>query len=283
MKEFCIATVAYPEAENVFGDFFDSIQILNEQADVVVAEQGETAIRDYNDHVFSVAPSTSIPGVRAALFSYLKNKTNAQYYIFVDIDDRLRRDALTHHKDALATADFSYGDQQLFQDNFNTPLHSSLFDAMQAPERLKGTSDLKRGNCVGLSALGISRKALEAFPDKVPDTLIATDWYIVATMLAAGLSGCKAGLTTDYRLQGRALRALNPATTQQDWEERINAACSHFKATGENETAEDIIALRNFAPDYLSNLAKEVCPKKPMWYEDVIVLAAFLRQNIDGR
>lgn len=288
MTKFCIATVAYPEAKDTFSDFF--CELNTEGATLAIAEQGQTNIRDYTsnfDHqIFDIPQELSIPAVRAALFTQLKANTQADYYVFIDIDDRLRHDALALHAQTLEHADFSYGDQVLFEKNFDTPTGKSLFEIITAPDQLSDPADLRHGNCVGLSALALTRKALTMLPYTLPDELIATDWYLAVKMLEAGLQGQKSGRVTDYCLTGSALRALETAQTVQDWLERTQAAYAHLAALSENKQLEKIIYFEEELQthtEYILNLAKEVCPEKPMWYEDVNVLAAHLYKNKDER
>ena len=120
IKDICIATVAYPQAQPYFLDFVEGLkntQNVN-QLTLVVAEQGVTNIVDHLNgidyKILRIGQDLSIPAVRANLFRYLKNNTNAKYYIFIDIDDRLRSDGLNFHIETLQKADFSYGDQNLY-------------------------------------------------------------------------------------------------------------------------------------------------------------------------
>lgn len=285
MTRYVIASVAYPAAEVEFSDFVEGLRNLKgiENCKIVIAEQGETNIASllegFEADVFSLLADLSIPAVRAGLFQYLQSSSEADHYIFIDIDDRLTPNALALHREALETADFSYGDQALFKEAFDQPMKVSLFELMDAPDALTKPDDLVRGNCVGLSAFACNKNALDALPVQLSDDLIATDWYITVHLLKQGMVGKRAGVVTDYCLKGRALRALEQPVSKEGLQERIAALKAHEVALSKEQSAAAIEELENQlneAPDTILKLRKEVCPEKPMWYEDVSLLAAYV-------
>ena len=289
IKDICIATVAYPQAQPYFLDFVEGLkntQNVN-QLTLVVAEQGVTNIVDYLNgidyEILRIGQDLSIPAVRASLFCYLKNNTNAKYYIFIDIDDRLRSDGLNFHIETLQKADFSYGDQNLYKQNFSAPLYQTLFDTMNAPEKLTSLDDLSNGNCVGLSAFGLKDSTLAHMPENIPDDLIAVDWFIARKLLENGLKGKKTqGCVNDYRLSDPGLGRLMSAKTKEEWKNRAKIALAHFRAVEDETRIKGVQILLNSLekePDFILKHAKEVLPQKIFWYEDVSIMALYLCNN----
>lgn len=279
MSAFCLATVVYPAAQPYFADFLDGFSALRD-CRLIVARQGACDFHFSQAQIFDVPEHLSVPAVRAALFSYLKTHVDAQYYVFTDIDDRPRPHSLDLHAASLEQADFSYGDQTLFEEELTKPLGLTLFENMNAPMRLDNLDDILRGNPAGLSALALGRRALLAAPEVFPDDLQAVDWYLVTRLVQAGMVGLRASSVTDYRLKGNSMEIIKAATTPVEWIRRSQAALIHFANLSDiqegrerHKEIRDLVAALHRDPAPVLCLAKEVLPSKFMWYEDVTFLA----------
>ena len=279
MTNVCIATVTYPGVRSYLPEFFAALNHFKNY-ELYVLEQGESGVAEFCDNVFSVSEDLSIPAVRSKLFSQLKETTDCPHYIFVDSDDRLRPNALDMHCEALENSDFSYGDQVLYQKDFANPLGYTLFEKMHVPERLESVDDLMLGNCVGLSALAVTRKGLEALPKNIPESLTAIDWFAAVRLLQSGLKGQRVGCVTDYRLKGQSLDVLGLPETPDETVRRAQIVLHHYRELLDSEGVHSLVdkvkhliegVQKN--PEFLLNLAKEILPEKFMWYEDVTKLA----------
>ena len=292
MKEFCLSTVVYPSAEKYFDDFLSGVQSISEIADtsVVVIAQGDVELPEFdkaiNLTVFNIGNDASIADVRAFMFEMLKTLPEHQCYIFSDIDDRLHPESFKHHKDALSAADFSYGDIRLYHEDLKTPYNKNLFELSDVPAQLSDLSDMLHGHFTGLSAMAMNRRAIDSLPKRFPNDIVFVDYWLVCSLLSAGLKGARAGEVLDYRLSKSSYDALKASDDIDVLEKRTNEVIKildHFKSnTDISRTLEGLNNLRHRLqndPQSVLFAAKKIVPEWGLWCQDVFLLTDYFRKE----
>ncbi len=283
--KYCLSTVIYPEMEKYLDEFIDSVQRLNKKLDLIVFNHAMD-IKFPNITTVNIDPKCSIALVRSKMFYYLKQQTKYDIYLFIDSDDIIHKDAVKNHTIALKNSDFSYGDQLLFRDGFNNNLQTTLFSFMNPPDILEKPTDLLHGNCVGLSALALSRKALIGVPEKFPEELQPLDWWLTIKLLEAGMTGARANVVTYYRLSSDADYNLCRSKNIVDLKNKVKIVHKLLSNITESQTVkilktrlENLLQLIENDNAFIEKSMKKVSEKKMMWYQDVFDILDIIEQK----
>ena len=142
-------------------------------------------------------------------------RSGADILVFVDMDDMLLGNAPGNHLDALANADFSYGDLCLM-DATGQDLRRRFYDRADVPWQVTSVDAVQRRNFLGLSNTAIRTARLPVSALQVPDDVLAVDWWLFTTLLQAGRRGVRTvAPVVHYRLHAdNALGAGTPATPE---------------------------------------------------------------------
>lgn len=289
MAEYCLSTVVYPGAEKYFDDFFGAVNNIPERSntDLVVVKQGDVTLPELsNIKIFDIDKMKSIAEVRAFMFQSLLMLPLYESYIFSDIDDRLLPDSFQKHSQALRTADFSYGDINLYDNDLIKPYNKRLFDISNVPERLNSISDIMGAHFTGLSALAMTRKALENVPDAFPDGVTFIDYWLVCELLNAGITGARADCVLDYRLNLNSYDALHSSMEFDVLLMRLDQAIQTLeKATASQSIRHRLKTLYNLRnclqndPQSVLLAVSEIVPEWILWFQDIFLLADHFYQE----
>lgn len=292
MKEFCLSTVIYPGAEKYFDNFLEGVHSIPEieNASVVVIRQADVELPDFKKEidikVFEIGGAVGIPEVRAFMFKTLKTLPEHQYYVFSDIDDRLLPDSFKRHKDALGKADFSYGDIRLYYEDLKTPYNKNLFEISDIPPRLEDLNDILLGHITGLSAMAMTKIAIDSVPETFPNDIVFVDYWLACSLLYSGLTGARAQEVLDYRLNKSSYSALKPSDNVDVLDDRINEVLKileYFKAhKGVEQSLKTLQHLRcclQNDPQSVLFALKEIVPDWILWCEDVFALANHFKEE----
>lgn len=288
--KYCLSTVVYPAAREYVPEFFESAvkAFAGKSAHLVVFCHGYDPVllpdcAEVPVQTVLVESGKSVAEVRAQMFSDLKAQAKDDIYIFTDCDDRIHPQALERHEAALASADFSYGDQHLFLDNFQSDLGASLFSCMNSPKRLNRPEDLLSGNCVGFSALAMSRHCLLQVPDKFPENIPPLDWWLALKLLEARMAGARADVVTDYRLSEDAYGRIFKAAKAEDMQAGAKIVLDVLRHLKESPRVLELLERLQCLRENTRFVPKEVSDKNRMWYQDVIDMADCLAKIETGK
>lgn len=290
MAEYCLSTVVYPGAEKYFDDFFGAINNIPEiaKSGLVVIKQGDVVLPKLSNlKVFDIDEMKSIAHVRAFMFQSLLTLPSYENYIFSDVDDRLLPDSFQKHSQALRTADFSYGDINLYDNDLINAYGKRLFDISKVPERLNSIADVMDAHFTGLSALAMTRKALEKVPDVFfPDGVTFIDYWLVCELLNAGMTGARAECVLDYRLNLNSYDALHSSMEFDVLLMRLDQAIQTLeKATASQPIRHRLKTLYNLRnclqndPQSVLLAVSEIVPEWILWFQDIFLLADHFYQE----
>lgn len=289
MAEYCLSTVVYPGAEKYFEDFFGAINNIPEiaKSDLIVIKQGDVALPALsNIKVFEIDETKSIAEVRAFMFQSLLKLPSYECYIFSDIDDRLLPESFQKHSQALRTTDFSYGNINLYENDLIKAYDKRLFDISDVPERLNSISDVMSAHFTGLSALAMTREALENVPDTFPDGVTFIDYWLVCELLNAGMTGARAGCVLDYRLNLNSYDALHSSMEFDVLLMRLDQAIQTLeKVTASQPISHRLKTLYNLRnclqndPQSVLLAVSEIVPEWILWFQDIFLLADHFYQE----
>ena len=287
---FAICSAVYEAARPYLADFTAGVSVAARGRDVSVLlavdrlDEARGTLGPLCDSLpvtlLDASAGTSPTAVRRHLLSTAR-QCDADILVFTDCDDVLEPDALASHAAALEGADFSYGDQILI-DSAGRPSGDTLFGHWNPPWHATGPGALLDGNFMGFSAAAIWRSRFPAEAAAPPPTVVATDWWVFTMLLMAGRKGARAPRpVVRYRQYAANANGLLPDASVDAVRCRASIAVAHFDALPEHpeimQRRSALARLRGAletAPGRVEALAKRTRSSHPMWYADVLRIAA---------
>lgn len=208
--------------------------------------------------------------------------SGAGILVFADMDDMLAPAAPGLFRDALAEADFAYGDLEIM-DETGEPVGRRLFDGAGVPWRVESLDTIARRNFLGFSNTAVRTASIPEEALHMPADVVAADWWFFTTLVLAGRTGRRVpGAVSHYRqYPGSCVGAdgpKSPATLRR----MIDIACRHYRAypgtpalVRHRHALEDLRETVQAMPDWQLGPAVAAMQGRPgVWYEPLWQLAA---------
>jgi len=121
-----------------------------------------------------------------------------------DMDDILDAAGLGRHMAALQTAEISYGDMDLIDENGNA-VGRTFFSGQKIPDRVDDPGELLCRNFMGFTNTAVQRDIVGATAAAIPDDITAVDWWFYTSLLSKGYSAARTdGTVVAYRTHGQS-------------------------------------------------------------------------------
>ena len=291
-KKICICSVVYEKARPYLLDFMTGVLNASQGHDVkiVIINDGLHDIAQALCHLTDALPVTwfdadvgsTRASVRWQLFNRLRTVTT-DVVIFTDCDDILEPDAIARHTTVLGDADFSYADQELMS-HAGVPLGMSLYRIWQPPDHVDEPIALAEGNFIGFSGAAIRHACLRALHHRLPDSVVAVDWWFFTMLLLAGMCGKRASAPVVRYRQAADSNALYPSWNADVVRRRCATALAHFTALPDCDMAlkqrnkvRRLWQVLDINPAAIKHLAPSQRFRLQGWYADIMYMAE--RQN----
>ena len=258
-------TVVFPKNEKFLLKFFSS---LNNQSykkfDLVVVNDGLDNFQDYKNNFTNLNII-----VLNSTYSRVKNREIGINYcienkydilIFGDSDDYFESNRIEQSVKVLKNSDIVVNDLSLFDEN-------GIYQKMYLSNRLKNYQIIdfefiKNKNIFGLSNTAIRLRDLAKI--KLPDDLVALDWYIFSKFLIDGKKAIFTNKTVSYYRQHEQNIIGLKQLDELSFKNGLNVKIKHYEALNKLNNCFDI---------YLNKLQyKNYLKKKidyPLWWEQV--------------
>ena len=146
------------------------------------------------------------------------------------MDDVIAPRGLDRHIDALAEADFSYGDMELI-DVSGRRLGRRFFDQSSVPGRVDDVLTIRDRNFLGFSNTAVRADQICPSALIVPDGIVAADWWFFTMLLLGGLRGKKTdGPVAEYRLHDSNTLGAGAPTSVSQAIDQSKAMLLHYRA-----------------------------------------------------
>ncbi|MGE0254126.1 MAG: hypothetical protein AB7N54_07460 [Alphaproteobacteria bacterium] len=150
--------------------------------------------------------------------------------VFADMDDEIAPDAVGEHLEALAGADFSYGDMDLM-DAGGALLDRRLFTGAAVPWRVETSEAIGARNFLGLSNTAVRRASLPGAIFAMPADIGAADWWLFTTLLGCRRKGARTGGAVGrYRLHASSLLGAGAPATPAAARFQLGLMARHYRA-----------------------------------------------------
>ncbi len=282
-----VFTAIYPAAKPFLDEYFAALKSQTESkyelflvADSI--DQPEIFLSPHLKSLkspWSVHPASGTPpqirkqGITEAI------KQGFEALIFADIDDRMAPNRVEVSREYLSRNSILVNEVLLVGKNLNSPV-SFLKPRFRDGQKI-GFSDIKAGNCLGLSNTAILTKCLETvdFPE-IPDYLVAFDWALYFQLLHRGEFALFTDKTwTEYRQHDQNCASpidWSPLQIQQNLETKYSfyRYAAKFDKSFQNwvRIFEKLIAEIRKNPQFLDRYVEVLrarAPANPLWWENI--------------
>ncbi len=230
-----------------------------------------------------VPPGHTPAGVRRDMLS-AGQASGAEVLVFADMDDLIAPAAVDLHLDALAQADFSYGDMDLV-DTAGHRLGRRFFDQASVPDRVDDVIAIRDRNFLGFSNTAVRADRIAPVALAVPEHIVAADWWFFTMLLLGERRGRKAAGTVgayrihdDNTLGAGAPRTVSQAIGQTEAMLRHYRAFAAHPALGSRaaDTEKVLAALRSAPAQELAAHLGAPGDDAGAWFEGIGRIAANL-------
>ena len=291
-SHFSIATVLYEAARPYLKEFFTALNIasIGKSVSLVAVIDGlvdpQEALaplhKDISVCLAEIPSGVSFTGVRRLLLEKVL-KTRDGFLIFTDCDDMLEPTALDRHAEALGQADFSFSDQILI-DESGKKLGRTLFQNWSVPQRVKELSDLIDGNFVGFSGAALRAESLTGTLCRIPDQVIAVDWWFFSNLLLSGSQGIQTKEpVVRYRQHPGNTVGAEPTPTLEACLRRCAVILAHYASLPDlplvrerRKGVEQLMKEIESQQDKMTPMIEKACADSTCWYADIRRLVQML-------
>ena len=280
----------YPGVEAYIDDYFHSLSLQNNKYfDVCIYNDGfnsdvlNTALKKYqnlNIAVKCLETKYSPAKIREKAIHEIADKYD--YLIFTDMDDFFSSDRIEKSVLALQKRDFCYN-EMILVDNIGVEMGiKSYFTYKDNPNEVIKYEQLLDKNFCGLSNTAINLKSVFLGDIKIPEELIAVDWWIFSILLIRGYHGSFIRDTYTYYRQHEmnTIGGMNKVDKQQlmkgirlkkeHYRFLLEYCSSHYEGIIRKEyesinLLEEKLQNNRELDDFLININKE--NKEFLWWE----------------
>ncbi len=297
MSELLVCCAMYEKGRPFLMQWMQALAVATKGHDtsaLVVTDDLKDAKRALNPlrkylpiHVVHAARNSSIADVRRLMLRASAD-SNAEILCFIDMDDLFLPNALALHRQALADADFSYGNLLLI-DEVGLPMGQSLFEGRNIPHRLNDVESILDRNFLGLSNTAVWRRALPDAALNVPPDIVAVDWWLFSTLLLHRRVGRRTrGPVCQYRTYGGNLIGGMPGLEAAAILRRCEMVLKHYDQFRHDlrfaQRATRVRWLRDrlvTKPGWITDFAARI--QVGVWWEDIVRLAEHVWQDREQR
>lgn len=233
-------------------------------------------------HTIDAPSHATIATVRATMLMRAC-EIGADALVLVDADDWPLDEALRLHGDALAEADFSYGDMAVV-DRLGNSVTRNFYDGSDVPQVTVDPAQIRYRNWLGFSNTAVRCDRIPEDALSVPEGITAVDWWFYTLLLRHGAKGQRTRApVVAYRMHDANILGASPARTTEALRKRCDIVLQHCDAFMDDAAlaalAERVRALQAklSSPSRELQVQIESVHASPgVWHEDVMTL---LSQN----
>lgn len=276
MTRYCIATSFYDAARPFAEAWTEGVMAATrgrgDVAAIIVAHGAEEADKAFaalarnlpTRHV-PVSAAASIAAVRARMLDEAWG-SGADAVVFCDADDALTPQTLDLHAAALESADISVGDLVLVDAQGRRTGALQFGSTLPPFITAEAMADV---NFCGFSNTAVRRGALaKVVGAPIPD-VVAVDWWVFSSMLAAGCTARRTDAPVAfYRQHDANTLGSGSAVDVADAARRLAIVAQHHRAAGRADKAQCLEALAA-RPERLAAVLAADSPKPGPWHANV--------------
>jgi hypothetical protein len=188
-----------------------------------------------------------------------------------DMDDIPDPAGLSRHVGALQSAEVSYGDMHLIDENGRSK-GTTFFSGQQIPSRVDDPSVLLCRNFMGFTNTAIKREIIGPLAAVIPDGITAVDWWFYTNLLAEGFSAARTdGPVVAYRTHGQSTLGAGGTMDDKTLLRRCQIMREHYALLSPSkEVRRADAAVERLTQMPAITRAKLPAPPQPgVWYDDV--------------
>ena len=208
-KRVVILGVLYPGIENYLDDYFISLEnqsymdfdiwIFNDGFNKELLQIYINRYKRLNMNEKDIAGDFTPAQIREIAIKEIKDKYD--YLIFTDADDYFSSNRIETSLRSLENYDFCYNDMILVDFNGEILSKDTYFANKDKPKIVSNFNQLLNKNFCGLSNTAVNLKTVNLDFLKIPQSIIAADWWIFSILLMQGYRGCFLDDTFTYYRQ----------------------------------------------------------------------------------
>ena len=283
-----MTTALYPAALSWFGDFCDGVRSASAGKNVtlVLALDGIDPdtypdiymdlrnLENSNLNVFAFNATGSPADIRVAMLKIALDRSS-DIIVFADADDSLYSRAFDLHTEALQSADISFSDMDIIDQNGQCD-GRTFFQGARIPRRLCNMSPLVHRNFLGLTNTAIRRQVLANLDITSTPHVTAFDWWMFTSLL---IQGAKAQKTTKsvtrYRHHPHATLGAFPDTARKSVAKRCSIVAEHATCFPNHPALTQFGQAARHMENALNNdehhhtAILQACAGPGVWFEDI--------------